>query len=174
MASSTSWVLLRWEDCCSSTHDLPAWLILSSCSPIPHLPEVQNFLLLPVEYHICTPCSVSLQRCLGQEYCQISEISPSDVMADAMTPPKSLSKSPTGSKPASPTSASLPGQDPALSPSGPIPAEDLTHEEPVHDDDESALGGSISSTASVASSILNYRTLHGWRYHSEIGDAAYW
>lgn len=48
---------------------------------------------------------------------------------------------------------------------------------PVEQDDdaESALGDSVAeSTASISSSILNYRTLHGRRYHSEIGNAHYW
>lgn len=47
--------------------------------------------------------------------------------------------------------------------------------EPVPDDAESTIDESVpSSTASVSSSILNYRTLHGRRYHSEIGNASYW
>ena len=53
---------------------------------------------------------------------------------------------------------------------------DLRIQNPVQDDDaESALGESVTeSTASISSSILNYRTLHGRRYHSEIGNAHYW
>ncbi|KAL2104549.1 hypothetical protein VUR80DRAFT_10313 [Thermomyces stellatus] len=31
-----------------------------------------------------------------------------------------------------------------------------------------------TSSVSITSSILNYRTLHGRRYHSEIGNAQYW
>lgn len=62
-----------------------------------------------------------------------------------------------------------------MGPSGLLPAEHWAQLEPVQDDDESVIGESnVSSTASVSSSILNYRTLHGRRYHSEIGNAAYW
>lgn len=43
------------------------------------------------------------------------------------------------------------------------------------DDAESAIGGSVNlSTASITSSVLNYRTLHGCRYHSDVGNASYW
>ncbi|GAB1317063.1 Methyltransferase [Madurella fahalii] len=41
-------------------------------------------------------------------------------------------------------------------------------------DDDSALGSFISSTASLTSSIVDYRTLHGRTYHSERGNAQYW
>ncbi|KEZ44971.1 hypothetical protein SAPIO_CDS2352 [Scedosporium apiospermum] len=42
------------------------------------------------------------------------------------------------------------------------------------DADSSAGDDLASSTASIASSILKYRTLHGRTYHSEIGSAQYW
>lgn len=43
------------------------------------------------------------------------------------------------------------------------------------DDADSAIVESIkSATTSVTSSILAYRTLHGRRYHSEVGQATYW
>lgn len=91
-------------------------------------------------------------------------------MADEKTPPGSPSKSPPGSNAASP-----PGQDPPLNPAELLPAEHWAQQELIPEDDESAIAESISSsTASVSSSILNYRTLHGRRYHSEIGDASYW
>lgn len=42
-------------------------------------------------------------------------------------------------------------------------------------DADSALGdGAESSTASISSSILQYRTIHGRSYHSEQGNAQYW
>ena len=42
-------------------------------------------------------------------------------------------------------------------------------------DDDSALGSDVaSSTASVTSSILRYRTIHGRTFHSERGNAQYW
>ncbi|KAH8883770.1 S-adenosyl-L-methionine-dependent methyltransferase [Thozetella sp. PMI_491] len=44
-----------------------------------------------------------------------------------------------------------------------------------NDDADSALGDdAASSTASLSSSILQYRTIHGRTYHSEIGNAHYW
>ena len=40
---------------------------------------------------------------------------------------------------------------------------------------DSALGQDAnSSTASITSSILHYRTIHGRTYHSERGNASYW
>lgn len=43
------------------------------------------------------------------------------------------------------------------------------------DDRDSAIGeDEADSTASLTSSILNYRTLHGRTYHSERGNAQYW
>ncbi|KAF4998317.1 hypothetical protein FDECE_11834 [Fusarium decemcellulare] len=46
---------------------------------------------------------------------------------------------------------------------------------PPEDDGDSAFGSEPASSAtSIASSILEYRTIHGRRYHSDRGDAAYW
>ncbi|KAK4064739.1 uncharacterized protein Triagg1_8926 [Trichoderma aggressivum f. europaeum] len=43
------------------------------------------------------------------------------------------------------------------------------------DDDDSALGSDAgSSTASITSSILQYREIHGRRFHGETGTAQYW
>jgi hypothetical protein len=43
------------------------------------------------------------------------------------------------------------------------------------DDGDSALGDDdADSTASLTSSILRYRTIHGRTYHSERGNAQYW
>jgi hypothetical protein len=43
------------------------------------------------------------------------------------------------------------------------------------DDGDSAFGGDDgSSTASLTSSILRYRSIHGRTYHSERGNAHYW
>ena len=43
------------------------------------------------------------------------------------------------------------------------------------DDADSSFGDdSASSTASLTSTILKYRTIRGRRYHSEIGNAQYW
>ncbi|KAF7554469.1 hypothetical protein G7Z17_g2896 [Cylindrodendrum hubeiense] len=51
---------------------------------------------------------------------------------------------------------------------------DAAEEVPDDDDTDSALGDSHSSTASITSSILKYRTILGRRFHSEQGDAHYW
>ncbi|KAF5005108.1 hypothetical protein FDECE_8428 [Fusarium decemcellulare] len=51
------------------------------------------------------------------------------------------------------------------------PDNDLQHAEDI----DSSLGKDVeSSTASITSSILHYRTIHGRTYHSERGNAAYW
>lgn len=52
----------------------------------------------------------------------------------------------------------------------------LTKHLQVEDNDaDSAVGvDSESSTASITSSILHYRTIHGRSFHSEQGDAQYW
>ncbi|KAJ3541687.1 hypothetical protein NM208_g4493 [Fusarium decemcellulare] len=49
------------------------------------------------------------------------------------------------------------------------------HEEGDQDDGDSALDpDSAETTASITSSILQYRTIHGRTFHSERGDAQYW
>nr|RBQ94387.1 hypothetical protein FVER53263_09898 [Fusarium verticillioides] len=46
---------------------------------------------------------------------------------------------------------------------------------PGEDDADSAVGDeAASSTESISSSILHYRTIHGRTYHSERGNAEYW
>ncbi|TPX08636.1 uncharacterized protein E0L32_009825 [Thyridium curvatum] len=48
-------------------------------------------------------------------------------------------------------------------------------EQPLEDDGDSALGDdAASSTASIASSILEYRTVNGRTYHSDRGSHQYW
>ncbi|KAI1072047.1 hypothetical protein LB507_004962 [Fusarium sp. FIESC RH6] len=48
-------------------------------------------------------------------------------------------------------------------------------QEPHDDDTDSTLESDVeSSTASMSSSILNYRTIKGRTYHSERGNAEYW
>jgi hypothetical protein len=44
----------------------------------------------------------------------------------------------------------------------------------AEDDVDSGIDDNESSTASLASSILKYRTINGRTYHSERGDAEYW
>lgn len=43
-----------------------------------------------------------------------------------------------------------------------------------HDDADSTIPDNASSTASITSSILKYRTLHGRLYQSERGNTDYW
>ncbi|KAH7233114.1 S-adenosyl-L-methionine-dependent methyltransferase [Fusarium tricinctum] len=50
----------------------------------------------------------------------------------------------------------------------------LTEEDGARDDTDSTLSDNASSTASLTSSILQYRTLHGRSYQSERGNAHYW
>ncbi|KAF7554984.1 hypothetical protein G7Z17_g2522 [Cylindrodendrum hubeiense] len=51
----------------------------------------------------------------------------------------------------------------------------LAETDPVNEDDDSAVGvDTASSTASITSSILQYRTINGRTYHSERGNAEYW
>ncbi|KAM0210058.1 hypothetical protein ACHAQI_006174 [Fusarium lateritium] len=50
----------------------------------------------------------------------------------------------------------------------------LAEEDGAQDDNDSTLSSNASSTASLTSSILQYRTLHGRSYQSERGNADYW
>lgn len=46
---------------------------------------------------------------------------------------------------------------------------------PQDDDTDSTLGDdAASSTASISSSILQYRTINGRTYHSDRGNSQYW
>lgn len=52
---------------------------------------------------------------------------------------------------------------------------DTVVEEDEEDEIDPGLGADAeSSTASITSSILHYRTINGRTYHSERGNAAYW
>ncbi|CAJ0543568.1 Ff.00g038160.m01.CDS01 [Fusarium sp. VM40] len=79
--------------------------------------------------------------------------------------------------PANPTS---PGSSKASRPqtaTGLLPPQhwiQLTEEDDAPDDTDSTLSDNASSTASLASSILQYRTLHGRSYQSERGNTNYW
>ncbi|KAF5000114.1 hypothetical protein FDECE_11276 [Fusarium decemcellulare] len=67
--------------------------------------------------------------------------------------------------------------EPAHTDTGILPPQywaQLTEEIDEQDDADSAVSGSGSSTASLTSSILKYRTVHGRTYHSERGNAEYW
>ncbi|TDZ71701.1 Secondary metabolism regulator LAE1 [Colletotrichum trifolii] len=66
----------------------------------------------------------------------------------------------------------------AAAAAGILPAEHWVQAARDADDDgdgDSALGdGAASSTASITSSILHYRKIHGRTFHSEVGNAQYW
>ncbi|ROW16613.1 hypothetical protein VPNG_01615 [Cytospora leucostoma] len=53
---------------------------------------------------------------------------------------------------------------------------ELAEQQNLDDDNDSAFGDTASSTDSITSSILEYRTIHGRTYHSENvpGNAQYW
>ncbi|KIL90145.1 hypothetical protein FAVG1_06884 [Fusarium avenaceum] len=58
---------------------------------------------------------------------------------------------------------------------GILPAQHWVEQPHDDTDSDSSLGNdSESSTASISSSILHYRTIHGRSYHSEQGNAQYW
>ncbi|KAK5655755.1 hypothetical protein OQA88_5292 [Cercophora sp. LCS_1] len=92
-------------------------------------------------------------------------------MADT-TDPKT--EAPQAEKGRSPSGSPPPAQP---NPDGILPAEhwaQVPQEEEDIGDGDSALGAFSDSTASISSSILQYRTLHGRTYHSERGNAQYW
>ncbi|KXX80039.1 Neurofilament medium polypeptide, partial [Madurella mycetomatis] len=87
-------------------------------------------------------------------------------------PPKT--QSPKAQSPAAGTAGAGDVGDNSLIEAGILPA---SHWEPIQQqwsDCDSAYSEAISSTASLSSSILEYRTLHGRTYHSEIGNANAW
>ncbi|KAK3323198.1 S-adenosyl-L-methionine-dependent methyltransferase [Cercophora scortea] len=53
-------------------------------------------------------------------------------------------------------------------------SEDDIDDDDFDDDGDSALGTVLSSTASLSSSILKYRNIHGRTFHSDIGKAEAW
>ncbi|MBE3048383.1 hypothetical protein IMZ48_38945 [Candidatus Bathyarchaeota archaeon] len=101
-------------------------------------------------------------------------------MADERSPPGSApsTPAPAAATPAAPASSPPAPSSPAAAPTpaGILPPDHWAHQDPVDESDAgSALGDEVpSSTASVSSSIMNYRTIHGRTYHSEIGGAHYW
>ena len=73
--------------------------------------------------------------------------------------------------------AASPKSKQSSGPASPQAAPDATAEIQVDadfDDADSAVGDGASSVASLSSSILQYRTLHGRRYHSDATSAQYW
>ncbi|KAK1761860.1 S-adenosyl-L-methionine-dependent methyltransferase [Phialemonium atrogriseum] len=91
-----------------------------------------------------------------------------------MSLPKARPEPPqTAASPASPTApaASAAGGEGELQPPQHWTAQPL----PEDDDADSTLGDdAASSTASISSSILQYRTINGRTYHSDKGNSQYW
>lgn len=78
-------------------------------------------------------------------------------------------KSPKSGSPRSPRSPQ--SQGPVATAAQALEVDDL----PEGEEDDPGLGEDFeSSTASITSSILHYRTINGRTYHSERGNAAYW
>jgi hypothetical protein len=85
--------------------------------------------------------------------------------AEAISP-KSHSSPKSGSSP--------PGSGASQAATNILPADHWAQLDTI-DDGDSAIGEDAdSSTASISSSILQYRTIHGRTYHSEQGNATYW
>ncbi|KAJ4002759.1 hypothetical protein NW766_012689 [Fusarium irregulare] len=93
---------------------------------------------------------------------------PLSMMSSLTSPQKSA-------HPGQPSSKATPG--PVDNESGLLPPEhwaQLNEEADDQDDGDSILSDNGSSTASLSSSILKYRTLHGRLYQSEKGNPDYW
>ncbi|KAK1781460.1 S-adenosyl-L-methionine-dependent methyltransferase [Copromyces sp. CBS 386.78] len=94
----------------------------------------------------------------------------------AQSPASEAASSPAG-KGKSPTPAGQNTPDATgLLPGAHWAGQNLPEEEDADNDWDSALGGDIeSSTASISSSILQYRTINGRTYHSDsVTDTSYW
>ncbi|RBQ80818.1 hypothetical protein FVER14953_09898 [Fusarium verticillioides] len=106
---------------------------------------------------------------------ETSKESTSPKAAAASSPPAEATPAPAEETSTEPPTAENPAE----------PAEDFHNpdhwanlnegDEPGEDDADSAVGDdAASSTESISSSILHYRTIHGRTYHSERGNAEYW
>ncbi|GKT45000.1 uncharacterized protein ColSpa_05181 [Colletotrichum spaethianum] len=91
-------------------------------------------------------------------------------------PPAAAAAAPAASPPAAPA-----GQEEtttATDTTGILPAEhwvQAARDAADDGDTDSALGDdAASSTASISSTILQYRKIHGRTFHGEVGDAQYW
>ncbi|KAF5963772.1 methyltransferase [Fusarium bulbicola] len=101
----------------------------------------------------------------------------------ASSPKAPVVSSPPAEEPHAPTDQTPAEQNTAENPAE--PSEDFHNPDhwatlnegdaPGDDDADSAVGDDVaSSTESISSSILHYRTIHGRTYHSERGNAEYW
>ncbi|QGI88814.1 hypothetical protein CEK26_000029 [Fusarium fujikuroi] len=95
--------------------------------------------------------------------------------AAASSPPAEATPAPAEETSTEPPTAENPAQ-PAEDFHNPNHWATLNEEDaPGVDDADSAVGDDVaSSTESISSSILHYRTIHGRTYHSEQGNAEYW
>ncbi|KAI7788541.1 methyltransferase domain-containing protein [Diaporthe eres] len=107
---------------------------------------------------------------------------PGDAAAATPPAPAAQQQSPVPSPPAQPSAAGEgageaaggTGEETGLLP--PTHWTELAGQQDLDDDNDSAFGDTASSTDSITSSILEYRTIHGRTYHSDhVGDnAQYW
>lgn len=107
---------------------------------------------------------------------------PGDAAAATPPAPAAQEQSPVPSPPAQPSAAGEgageaaggAGEETGLLP--PTHWTELAGQQDLDDDNDSAFGDTASSTDSITSSILEYRTIHGRTYHSDhVGDnAQYW
>ncbi|KAH7190040.1 S-adenosyl-L-methionine-dependent methyltransferase [Fusarium oxysporum] len=109
-------------------------------------------------------------------------------MAETSKEAATSPKAPVASSPpaeATPAPAEETSTEPPTAENPAEPAEDFhnpdhwaslnENDAPGDDDADSAVGDdAASSTESISSSILHYRTIHGRTYHSERGNAEYW
>lgn len=93
----------------------------------------------------------------------------------AGSPPPTTAPAAAASTPASPSAAEPPAADAQIA----VDSNPIYHPQPLEDDDDndSSLGDENAlSTASISSSILQYRKLHGRTYHNFGGadKVEYW
>jgi hypothetical protein len=108
----------------------------------------------------------------------------SDKTATAETAGKAAEKAPAAAAAAAAAAAPSPAAAAAAAPPAATTDASTTLLGPEHwaqaaedlpaEDDDSALGTNQESTASITSSILEYRTILGRTFHSERGDGHYW
>ncbi|KAK3399768.1 S-adenosyl-L-methionine-dependent methyltransferase [Sordaria brevicollis] len=94
-----------------------------------------------------------------------------------------MASSPISDQPSSPPAPAAPSAQPAPLTAeeqqalGALPASHWAQQplgDDTFDDGASSIGSFTSTTASLSSSIYNYRTVHGRTYHGEVGNAESW
>ncbi|KAL2132737.1 hypothetical protein VTI74DRAFT_3420 [Chaetomium olivicolor] len=93
------------------------------------------------------------------------------------SPPAAAASSPTSAPSPTPAAETPTAPGAGIPEAGILPAshwEPIPEREQVLDDGDSGYSQAVSSTASLTSSIVQYRTLLGRTYHSDIGQAEGW